>query len=384
MGEWGKTLAKRIIRLSKSCLGNKEKKAVLDVLDKEYLGMGEEVKKFETALSSFFNRSAICVVNGTCALQLALQSIGIKTGDEVLVPSLTYLASYQAISALGAIPVSCDINPENLIINVQDAEKRITKRTRCIMPVFYSGGVGDLEEIYNLALNYNLRVVEDAAHAFGTRYNDKLIGSFVDISCFSFDGIKNITSGEGGCIVTDDDKVISLIQDLRLLGVKNDTENRFRNERTWTFDVYDQGWRYHMSNIMAAIGLEQLKKFDKFALKRRNFSNMYDKILNDKVNIKIIDRDYSSIVPHIYPIRINKTVNRDNIRKTLISKGIQTGVHYFPNHLLTKYRSKNFTSLPITEEIFPELITLPLHPDLNENDIVFVCNELLNAINQEI
>ena len=119
-------------------------------------------------------------------------------------------------------------------------------------------------------------------------------------------------------------------------------------------------------------------------IKRRNFSNMYDKILSDKVNVKIIDRDYSSIVPHIYPIRINKTINRDNIRKTLISKGIQTGVHYFPNHLLTKYRSKNFTSLPITEEIFPELLTLPLHPDLNENDIVFVCNELLNAINQEI
>lgn len=372
---------KKIIRLSKSCIGAQEKKAVLKVLENEFLGMGEEVKKFENELSNYFNRQATCVVNGTSALQLALQSIGIKRGDEVLVPSLTYLASYQAISATGAKPISCDIDEKSLIIDIDDAKKRVTKKTKCIMPVFYSGGVGNLDEIYNFSSEFGLRVVEDAAHAFGTKYKNKLIGSFGDISCFSFDGIKNITSGEGGCVVTNDEKAIAAIKDLRLLGIKNDTEKRFENKRSWVFDVKDQGWRCHMSNIMAAIGLVQLKRFEDFSLKRKNLAKQYDRNLYSESHIKLIFRDYKSVVPHIYPIILDKIVSRDLIREILAKKGIQTGIHYYPNHLLSKYRSKSI-SLPVTEKIFPELLTLPLHPDLDEKEVEYVCEELTKAIKQ--
>lgn len=372
---------KKIIRLSKSCIGAQEKKAVLKVLENEFLGMGEEVKKFENELSNYFNRQAICVVNGTSALQLALQSIGIKRGDEVLVPSLTYLASFQAISATGAKPISCDIDQESLIIDINDAKKRVTKKTKCIMPVFYSGGVGNLDEIYNFSSEFGLRVVEDAAHAFGTKYKNKLIGSFGDISCFSFDGIKNITSGEGGCVVTNDEKAIAAIKDLRLLGIKNDTEKRFENKRSWVFDVKDQGWRYHMSNLMAAIGSVQLKRFEDFSIKRRKLANYYDKKLSSENYIKLIYRDFNSVVPHIYPIRLDKKIDRETIRETLAKKGIQTGIHYYPNHLLSKYKSKN-NFLPITENIFPELLTLPMHPDLDKRNIEYVCEELKKAIKQ--
>ena len=174
----------------------------MGVLDREYLGMGTEVQQFEEALSEYFGRSAVCVVNGTAALHLALQACEISQGDEVLVPSLTYLASFQAISATGAKPVACDIDPEIFLLDLSDTEKRITARTKAIMPVHYTGGVGDLDAVYEFANKYNIRVIEDAAHAFGTTYKDRRIGSFGDVACFSFDGIKNITSGEGGAIVT--------------------------------------------------------------------------------------------------------------------------------------------------------------------------------------
>lgn len=372
---------KKIIRLSKSRIGDQEKKAVLKVLENEFLGMGEEVKTFEKELSHFFKRQAICVVNGTSALQLALQAIGIKSGDEVLVPSLTYLASFQAISANGAKPIPCDIDQESLIIDINDAKKRVTKKTKCIMPVFYSGGVGNLDKIYKFATDFGLRVVEDAAHAFGTKYKNKLIGSFGDISCFSFDGIKNITSGEGGCVVTNDKKAISALKDIRLLGIENDSEKRFENKRSWFFDVKEQGWRCHMSNIMAAIGSVQLKRFETFSIKRKNLAKQYDSNLYSESHIKLIFRDYKSVVPHIYPIRLDKMVSRDLIREILAKKGIQTGIHYYPNHLLSKYRSK-FISLPVTEKIFPELLTLPLHPDLDDKEVEYVCEELTKAIKQ--
>ena len=183
----------------------------------------------------FLKEKSICVVNGTAALQLALQSIGIKKNDEVLVQSITYLSSFQAISALGAIPIACDINLTDCTINLDDAQKKLTNKTKAIMPVHYSGDTGDLSKIYYFAKN-KLRVIEDASHAFGSYYKKKLVGSFGDITCFSFDGIKNITSGEGGCIVSNDKKVIQYVSDARLLGISNESEKRYSGQRNWVFD----------------------------------------------------------------------------------------------------------------------------------------------------
>jgi dTDP-4-amino-4,6-dideoxygalactose transaminase len=227
----------KLIRLSKSCLSNTEKKAVSGVLDRENLGMGQEVKQFEDALSDFFSRSTVCVSTGTSALHLAVQACGIALGDEVLVPSLTYISCFQAISATGAKPVACDIDLKTLCLDWKDAEKRLTANTKAIMPVHYSGGVGDLDAIYDFANKYKLRVIEDAAHAFGSIYNGKRVGSFGDIACFSFDGIKNITSGEGGCVVSHNEKILKRVRDSRLLGVEKDTEQRYSGNRSWDFDV---------------------------------------------------------------------------------------------------------------------------------------------------
>lgn len=370
----------KLIRLSKSCLSVAEKQAVMGVLDREYLGMGKEVQQFEQALTDFFCRRTICVVNGTAALQLAVQACNIGPGDEVLVPSLTYVASFQAISATGAKPIACDIDPETCILDWRDAERRLTSRTKSIMPVHYSGGVGNLDNIYAFANRNGLRVIEDAAHAFGSTHNGRRIGSFGDIACFSFDGIKNMTSGEGGCIVSSDSNVIRKIQDARLLGVEKDTEKRYTGQRSWEFDVTAQGWRYHMSNIMAAIGLEQLKRFSRLATVRQHLARYYNELLRDHTRIQLLLRDYDAVVPHIYVVRIKGLINRNELQSKLLKQGIQTGIHYQPNHTLSLYADATTAPLPVTDAIYPELLTLPLHPDLTEADVETVCRELKRLI----
>ena len=365
-----------MIRLSKSKIGEEEKIAVLNVLDKEYLGMGEEVGIFEKDLSKLFSRDTICVSSGTAAVQLAIQACDIGYGDEILVPSMTYVATFQAIKATGAEPIACDINEETCLIDLEDAISKISKKTKAIIPVHYTGGVGNLDELYSFASKYKLRVIEDAAHAFGTKYQNKLIGSIGDIVCFSFDGIKNITSGEGGCIVTNDLKVIDNIKNSRLLGVEKDSDKRYNNSRSWSFNVSRQGWRYHMSNIMAAIGIQQLKKLKKFAKRRKQIATAYDELLSSNQNIIYLNRDYKNVVPHIYVVRIKDLNDRDGLRKAMFKEGVEIGVHYTPNHFLNFFKSDKKVKLPVTEKVYKEIISLPIHPDINDDNIKYVISTL--------
>lgn len=369
-------LIRTVIRLSKSSIGEAEKQAVRGVLDREYLGMGVEVQQFEQALSRFLGRPAECVVNGTAALHLAVQACGIGVGDEVLIPSLTYLASFQAVSATGARPIACEIDPVTLTLDWRDAEARITTRTKAVMPVHYTGGVGDLTATYAMAKRHGLRVIEDAAHAFGTTVDGRRVGSFGDIACFSFDGIKNITSGEGGCVVTDDAEVRRRVRDSRLLGVEKDTDKRYSGQRSWEFDVTGQGWRYHMSNIMAAIGIEQLKRFDTMAAVRTARAKEYDDRLTGSARVTPIIRNFDTVIPHIYVVRIEGLKDRKALQEQLLERGVESGVHYQPNHSLSFYRDNESPPLPVTESIYRELLTLPLHADLTAADVDFVCSSL--------
>ena len=370
-----------LIRLSKSDISDKEIKNVIKVLKKGFLGMGDEVKAFELKLSNYLGREVVCVANGTAALQLALQACNIGHGDEVLVPSLTYVASYQAIIATGAKPVSCDVDKEELIIDISDAKNKITDKTKAIMPVFFSGGVGNLEALYLFANNNKLRVIEDSAHAFGSKYKNRLIGSFGDVTCFSFDGIKNITSGEGGCIVTNDKEVAKKLKDSRLLGVEKDTENRYLGKRSWEFDVTEIGWRYHMSNIMASIGISQLERLNYFSKKRQELAKKYDRLFDNNNNIFPLKRDYESIVPHIYVVKIKGLISKKELRESMLELNIETGSHYQPNHLLTLF--SNSGDCPNTEEISKELISLPLHTSLSLKQIEYVAGSLI-ALSEKI
>jgi len=367
-----------MIRLSKSSIGAEEVAAVSKVLQEEYLGMGKYVELFENELSKYLDNNVVCVSSGTAALHLALQALNICKGDEVIVQSLTYVASFQAISAVGATPIPCDINLDTFSIDTNDLQRKITKKTKAIMLVHYSGKATSLERVYEIADENNIRVVEDAAHAFGSTYNGRKIGSFGDVICFSFDGIKNITSGEGGCIASSDKKIIASIENLRLLGVENDTISRYKGTRSWHFDVKEQGWRYHMSNIMAAIGIEQLKKLEKFKARRRDIARKYINGLKGNSYIRKYTEISSGVMPHIFFIVLESGIDRDEIRNFLKKKSIETGVHYYPNHLLTLYNSNQI--LPTTEEVFDSLITLPLHVDLTNEEVEYVVHCLDQAL----
>jgi len=361
------------IRLSKSSISNLEKEAVLRVLDKEYLGMGDEVKLFEIEIKKYLetDMEVVCVNTGTSALHLSLQALNIGVGDEVLVPSLTYVATYQAISAVGATPISCEINPDTLFIDLKDAEKKVGKNTKVILPVHYASSSLGMEEVYTFAKKYNLRVVEDAAQAFGSLRNNKKVGFKGDIICFSFDGIKNITCGEGGAILSSDIMFLQKIKDGRLLGVEKDTEKRFSGLRSWDFDVKEQGFRYHMSNIMASIGLVQLNRLEEFKNIKKDIIGKYLNSLKDISEIDFLKLDYNSILSHIFVIKVQK---RDELREYLLNNNIECGIHYKPNHLLTKYKSKY--KLEITEKIYEEIITLPCHYDLTNKEQLFIIEKI--------
>lgn len=366
-------LEKRNIRLSKCSVDQAEKEAVARVIDFEYLGMGREVQAFEQELKSYLKTDleVICVNTGTAALHLAIEALELAQDAEVLVPSITYLASFQAISAARAKPVACDVNPETFFIDLNDAQKRLTKKTKAIMPVHYGSHSEQMDEIYKFAQKHHLRVIEDAAHSMGCSRKNKKVGTSGDTLCFSLDGIKNMTSGEGGFVVTSDSEVARKIRDARLLGVERDTEKRFSNQRSWVFDVKRQGYRYHMSDIMAAIGRTQLQKLDRFLEKRQKLAQMYAEKLSKISWLKVLNFNFSNLAPHIFVIKVVDK-NRDFLMEFLNRKGIATGLHYYPNHLLTLYKTEY--NLPVSEYLLNQMMTLPLHVDLSEQDVEYVCH----------
>jgi dTDP-4-amino-4,6-dideoxygalactose transaminase len=365
------------LRLSMSVLDNEELQAVTNVMQNDgYLGMGIEVLHFEKEIAKYLSIPhdwVVCVSSGTAALHLAVQATT-NPGEEVLVPSLTYISSFQAISASNAIPVPCEVNINTGNISVEDAKGRATNKTKVIMPVHYASNPEGIDSVYSFAKNNKLRVIEDAAHAFGCSHHGKKIGSFGDIVCFSFDGIKNITSGEGGCIVTSDGKIAEYVRDARLLGVKKDTESRFYGKRSWDFDVTHQGYRYHMSNLFASIGRAQLKKLDLiFGPKRKKIAKLYRDELSSVKELSFFNTNLDEQIPHIQPVCI-KNGKKDLVMQTLKKNNIETGIHYKPNHLHSLYNKDNKIKLPITEKVYSEILTLPLHPKVEIEDVIKISN----------
>lgn len=374
------------IRLSRSVVGGAEAAAVSKIIIEEgYLGMGSEVQRFEADIAAYLGvqpAQVVTVNTGTAALHLAVQA-AVPKGSEVLVPSLTFVASFQAIAAAACVPVPCDVYAATATIDLEDAARRITPRTKAIMPVHYASNPWQLDAIYAFAERHGLRVIEDAAHAFGCSHQGRKIGSMGDVVCFSFDGIKNITSGEGGCIVSFDPEVTRLCSDARLLSVENDTEKRYTGGRSWDFDVHCQGYRYHMSNIMAAIGRVQLSRLDgEFAPARRRLLAQYRAELANVPGLALLQLDAADdIVPHIYPVRVLHG-HKDAVKAALAAQGIPTGVHYKPNHLLTYFKEMlpQGAPLPVTEQLYGELVTLPLHPAVSTQDVSSICAALRKAL----
>lgn len=363
-----------MIPISRPYLGQEELEAISKVFDSRWLGLGSTVKEFEAQVAEFIHAPNFLATNtGTTALHLSLRACGIGQGNEVICPSLTFVSSPQAISASGAEAVFCDIEKRTLNIDVNKIESLITEKTKAIMPVHYRGLSCNLDELHKIAGKYKLLIIEDAAHAFGSKYKGKMIGSFGDVICFSFDPIKNITCGEGGGIVFHDEKKYKIAERMRILGIDKDTWSRYQNKRSWNYDVTTEGYRYHMPNFCAAIGLEQLKRFDKMINRKIDICKKYDSAFENLKNIQIITTDYSTTAPFMY-IVLAKT--REKFMEYMKSKEIDTGIHYIPSHQFLRFSKNRSSDLTITNLVANQITTLPLYYEMSDNDVEYIINSI--------
>jgi perosamine synthetase len=359
------------IPVQRPCLGPEELQAVQRVFESRWLGLGAITQEFERELQTFLGvRHVIAVSSGTAALHVALDVLDLKPGDEVLVPTLTFVATTQAIVQAGATPVFCDVEESTFNLDVRDAAARVTPRTRAIVPVHFGGTACNMDAIHRLAADARLKVVEDAAHAFGSTYGGRKIGTLSDLTCFSFDPIKNITCGEGGAVATNDQELADRIAPRRVLGITRDTWSRLQAAKPWSYDVAGPGYRYHMSNINAAIGLEQLKRFDAFRRRRQAIARRYDEAFASMPGLIRRDQRLDETCPFFYVVRIPDE-RRDALMDHLKADGIATGVHYIPNHLHQAF-AHGRTTLATAERLGREILTLPLFYEMTDEQLEHV------------
>ncbi len=375
------------VALSDLNFDHRERKIVSQVIRNRWLTMGEMVKKLERNFANFLGvRHAFAVSSGTAALHLALRTLNIKTEDEVLVPSLTFVASSNAILYVGAKPVFVDITSlSDFNLSRDDLEKKITRRTKAIMVVHYGGYLSDMDRIKKIAKKHDLFVIEDAAHAVGAKFKSRMAGGIGDIGCFSFFSNKNIATGEGGMIVTNHDKFAEKIRLLRSHGMTSTTWERHKGYSCF-YDVTELGYNYRMTEINAALGIEQLKKLRSSNLKRKSLIKTYVENLKGTKGLSIPFLNYPrDSASHLFPILLDRDVDREKFMNFLKREKIQTSIHYPPIHKFSYYQKNLKTKrnkLPLTEYVGRCEVTLPLHPLLKKKDILFVCDRIKRILPQ--
>jgi dTDP-4-amino-4,6-dideoxygalactose transaminase len=376
-------------------IGKEERKAVEEVLRSKWLTMGDITHRFETAFAEYLGcLYCLAVCNGTAALHLAVSALGIGPGDEVICPSMTFVATANAILYSGAIPIFADIQGKNsLNISPSCIEDRISERTKAIMVVHYGGYPCNMEAIMALAGKYNLKVIEDAAHAPGAEFlqrktdgeisSRQKVGLFGDIGCFSFFSNKNLSMGEGGVVVTRDSKVEEKIKSLRSHGMTTLTLDRHRGH-CHSYDVIDLGYNYRIDEMRAALGLVQLKKLHQKNERRRMLNAFYQEKLGKIEGIEIpFKGDSNTSAHHIFPILLNEKINRMTFMNMLKDRGIQTSIHYPPIHRFSYYRRRFGeckSDLTYTDYVGDHEVTLPLYPSLTEEDIDYIVSCLQDAL----
>lgn len=366
-----------MIKSSRGCCGEEELAQIKEVFGYGYFGLAYKTNEFEEQIRKYLNtdRNVVTTNTGTTAMHLAIDSAGITEGDEVIMPSFTFVATAQAVGLCGAKPVFCEVHSDTFLLDVEDVKRKITDKTKAIMPVHYAGRPCDMDALMKIHQETGIRIIEDAAHAFGSEYKGKKIGSFGDITCFSFDSIKVITCGDGGAIITNDNVIDDIAKKKRLLGIDRKTMvEKDWKKRSWVYDVTTQGYRYHLGNINAAIGLAQLKKVDQFIKRRREICHLYDSGLAGISGIERMPCGYDSITPFMYTIRV-KNGRRNALKDYLMEHDIESGISYIPCHTFRLYKEED-VALPITDQIYKEVLCLPIHPELSDDDIKEVCSRI--------
>ncbi len=363
--------------------GQDEQDAVLRVLKSGWLTMGEEINAFEREFANFLNvKYAFMVSSCTAALHLAHHVLGAGPGDEVICPSLTFVATASAIAQTGASPVLADIiSKETLTISPEDISRKISPRTKGIAVMHYAGYPCLMDEIMKIAGENHLYVVEDCAHSPGASLKGKMTGTFGDVGCFSFFSNKNLSTGEGGMVVTNRDDLAQRIKLLRSHGMTTNTLDRHKGH-SMSYDVMEKGFNYRSGEINAAMGRVQLKRLGGKNIARMKIVEKYRALLyqDSSIVVPFKNAGESSVSAcHIFPIVLPEGADRSTIASSLRENGIQSSVHYRPIHTFTAYVSATPYNLPVTESLKYSLLTLPLYPAMTEDHVNYVVESLTSG-----
>jgi len=360
-------------------ISSSDKQKILKILDSKILTNGPAVEKFENSFKKFTScKNAIGVSNGTSALHLSLMALGIGKTDEVIVPNLTFLATANSILMTGATPVIADVSLSDYNIDVNSLEKSITKKTKAIIPVHFAGKACKMDTVVKIAKKNNLKIIEDCAHAIGTKFKKRHVGTFGQAGCFSFYPTKNITTLEGGMIITNSNQMAEITKITRNHGIDRTLKDRYSIGKPWEYDIKHHGYNYRMDEVRASLGMNQLKRISKINSTRRKSFQYYIKKLSNIEGITLPNSEkLEENACHLFIIRFNKEkfgLSRNKIFEMLLKMGISTSVHYKPLNLFTIFRkkAKKYVSLKNSIKLYDEILSLPFYTGMTskEQDVV--------------
>ena len=358
-------------------IGEEEIQSVVEILRSGWITTGAKSKQFEEEFSKYIGAShAVAVNSGTAALHLALDAVGVREKDEVIVPTMTFAATAEVVTYLKAKPILVDCMPNTLNIDHDQIEKAITPRTKAVMPVHFGGQACEMDRIMKIARNHNLKVIEDAAHAFPSRYKKNMVGTIGDITCFSFYATKTITTGEGGMATTQNPVWAERIRMMSLHGISKDAWNRYAGEGSWNYEIIAPGYKYNLTDIAAAIGIVQLKKADRMWKRRVQIAAAYQGAFRNLAEIELPKVEPQTEHSwHLFVIKLNLEklgIDRDQFIIELKNKGIATSVHFIPLHVHPYYRDTygyKPEDFPVAYAAYKRIISLPIYPKMGDGDV---------------
>ncbi|WZL73748.1 UDP-4-amino-4,6-dideoxy-N-acetyl-beta-L-altrosamine transaminase [Clostridiaceae bacterium 35-E11] len=362
--------------------------AVVSTLKSDYLTTGPKVKEFEEMVANYLGaKYAVAISNGTAALHAACFAAGITEGDEVITTPLTFAASANCVLYQGGKPVFADIDPITYNIDPVSIEKKITNRTKAIIPVDFTGQPVDMDKILEIAEKHNLIVIADAAHSLGAEYKGKNVGTLAHMTELSFHPVKHITTAEGGMIITDDKELYDRLQLFRTHGITRDEKLMTYNEGPWYYEQLELGYNYRITDVQCVLGISQMNKIDKFIHRRREIAQMYNEAFASLEEIKIpYQQEYTNSSWHLYVIQLDLeklSVGRREIFEALKSENIGVNVHYIPTYYFPYYQKLGYKKgiCPNVEWLYERIITLPLFPKMTDQDVEDVISAVYKVIN---
>ena len=365
-------------------ISKSDKLAVMNALNSHMLTDGPQLRKFEREFAKYTgSKYAVGVSNGTASLHLALKALGLKKGDEVIIPNITFVATANSVLLAGATPVLVDVNYDDMNISLDSIKQSITSKTKAILPVHLAGKICKMTQIKKIAKKNNLLLIEDCAHAIGTKLNNEHAGTFGNVGCFSFYPTKNFTTIEGGMVITNSKRIAEYITSARSHGLTRSLTDRYSKGKPWDYDIINPGFNYRLDEIRASLGINQLKRINSLNSKRFLASKYYSKQLEEISGIitpEIFRKKEHTY--HLYIIRIKNEFgqNRDEVFKELKKAGIQVSLHYKPLHRFSAYKhlTKTYGRLDNSEQIYKESLSLPLYPSISKKQQDLVINNIKN------